>query len=105
MAALSLLIVTVWLASARRNPAFAGIPMVFMYVTTIAASLVTAWNLFKTIATAEGVATISLVGSWAMILVALVLVVAALVIAYDGWRAWSRYQAGEVRAEAAPTTL
>jgi carbon starvation protein len=105
MAALSLLLVTIWLSSTRKNPAYAGIPMVFMYVTTIAASLVTAYNLFKTIATAEGVATISLVGSWAMIIVALILVVAALIIAYDGWRAWSRYQAGEVRAEAAPTTL
>jgi carbon starvation protein len=92
MAALSLLIVTVWLASIRRNPAFAGIPMVFMYVTTIAASLVTAWNLYKTIATKSGVATISVIGSWAMIAVALLLVVAAVVIALDGWRAWARYR-------------
>jgi carbon starvation protein len=92
MAALSLLIVTVWLTSTRRNAAFAGIPMVFMYVTTIAAALVTAWNLFRTIATKEGVATISVVGSWAMIFVALLLVVAALVIAFDGWRAWSRFR-------------
>jgi carbon starvation protein len=92
MAALSLLIVTVWLASTRRNPAFTGVPMVFMYVTTIAASAVTAWNLFKTIATKEGVATISVIGSWAMIVVALLLVVAAVVIAFDGWKAWTRYR-------------
>src|SRR5439155_572825 len=37
MAALSLLLVTVWLASVGKNPAFAGIPMLFMYVTTAAA--------------------------------------------------------------------
>ncbi len=92
MAALSLLIVTVWLTSTRRNAAFAGIPMVFMYVTTIAASLVTAWNLYKTIAIKEGVATISVIGSWVMIAVALLLVGAALLIAFDGWKAWTRYR-------------
>jgi carbon starvation protein len=103
LAALSLLLVTVWLAETRRNPAFAGIPMLFMYVTTIAASLVTAWNLYKTIATADGVATISVVGAWLMIGVALLLVVAALVIGYDGWRAWQRQRpAGAAVAEPAP---
>ncbi|MGH2571901.1 MAG: carbon starvation CstA family protein [Actinomycetota bacterium] len=96
LAALSLLIVTIWLASTRRNPAYAGIPMVFMYVTTIAASLVTAYNLFKTIATAEGMEAISVWGAWAMIAVALLLVVAALVIGYDGWQAWTRYRAAPV---------
>lgn len=96
MAALSLLLVTVWLASTGRNPAYAGIPMVFMYVTTIAASIVTAWNLYRTIATSDDAATISVLGAWAMILVALLLVVAALVIAYDGWKAWSRYRAAPV---------
>jgi carbon starvation protein len=104
MAALSLLIVTVWLASARRNPAYAGIPMVFMYVTTIAASLVTAWNLYRTIATKADVATISVIGSWAMIIVALLLVVASLMIALDGWRAWARYRAAPAQAEPATTT-
>src|SRR5919197_1271430 len=103
MAALSLLIVTVWLTSTRRSAAFAGVPMVFMYVTTIAASLVTAWNLYKTIAIKSGVAAISVVGSWAMIVVALLLVVAALVIAFDGWKAWTRYQ-GVPAPEVRPVT-
>jgi carbon starvation protein len=96
MAALSLLIVTVWLASVGRNPAYAGIPMVFMYVTTIAASLVTAYNLFKTIATAEGVAGVAVGGAWAMIVVALLLVIAALVIAVDGSRAYARFRAAPI---------
>src|SRR3989475_4441361 len=79
MAALSLLLVTVWLRSIGRNPAFAGIPMLFMYVTTVAASLVTAYNLYATVATKAGVATISVVGAWAMIAAAVLLVVAAVV--------------------------
>ena len=93
MAALSLLLVTIWLASTRRNPAYAGIPMLFMYVTTVAASLVTAYNLFVTIVLSETSALISVVGAWAMIIVALLLVAAALLIAWDAWGAWTRYRA------------
>src|SRR5918996_70729 len=96
MAALSLLIVTVWLASTGRNPAFVGIPMLFMYATTVAASLVTAYNLYNTVAVAEGASGIAVAGAWAMIIVALLITVAALVIAYDGWQAWSRYRAAPV---------
>jgi carbon starvation protein len=92
LAALSLLLVTLWLASTRRPTAWAGVPMLFMYVTTVAASLVTAWNLYNTIATREGAAAISVIGAWAMILIALLLVVAALLIAWDAWKAWTRYR-------------
>ena len=102
MAALSLLLVTLWLASTGRNPAYAGIPMVFMYVTTIAASLVTAYNLFATIAIRPNQQPISVIGAWAMIAVALLLVGAALLIAWDGWKAWTRYRAAPGRAEPAP---
>ncbi|MGH2683089.1 MAG: carbon starvation CstA family protein [Actinomycetota bacterium] len=96
MAGLSLLIVTIWLASTGRNPAFVGIPMLFMYTTTIAATLVTAYNLYQTIAVKEGVATVSVIGAWAMIIVSLLITVAALIIAYDGWRAWAKYRAAPV---------
>jgi formate-dependent nitrite reductase membrane component NrfD len=76
--------------------------MIFMYVTTVAASLVTAYNLYATIATADGVAAISVIGAWAMIAVALLLVAAALLIAWDAWKAWTRYRATPVEPEAAP---
>ena len=101
LAALSLLLVTLWLASTRRNPAYAGIPMLFMYVTTVAASLVTAYNLYTTIAIKEGAALISVLGAWAMILISLLLVVAAVIIAWDAWKAWTRYRA--MPPEPAPT--
>jgi carbon starvation protein len=90
MAALSLLLVTVWLRSVGKNPAYAGIPMVFMYVTTMAATLVTAYNLYVTVATAPNVAAISVIGAWAMIAIAALLFVAAVVIAWDAWQAWGR---------------
>ncbi|HXX36850.1 MAG TPA: carbon starvation CstA family protein [bacterium] len=92
MAALSLLIVTVWLASVGRNPAYAGIPMVFMYVTTLAATLVTGYNLYATIILKPHMPGISVVGAWVMIGVAVLLLVAAVVIAIDGWHAWTRYR-------------
>lgn len=94
MAALSLLLVTVWLKSEKRNPAFALWPMLFMFITTIAATLVTAYNLYATIATRPALGALPVAGAWAMILIALLLVVAALFIGYDGWQAYQRYARG-----------
>jgi carbon starvation protein len=102
LAALSLLLVTVWLRSVGKNPAYAGVPMVFMYVTTLAATLVTAYNLYVTIASVPTMAAISVAGAWAMIAIALLLFVAAVLIAYDAWRSWDRY--GEAPAAPVPAT-
>jgi carbon starvation protein len=104
MAALSLLLVTVWLRSVGKNPAYAGIPMVFMYVTTMAATGVTAYNLLVTIATKPGQAAISVAGAWAMIGVSALLIGAAALIAWDAWHAWNRYGTAppEEAATAAP---
>jgi carbon starvation protein len=101
MAALSLLIVTVWLASTRRNPLYAGLPFLFMYVTTIAAALVTAYNLWVTIFL-RAPAPIAMVGSGAMILIALLLVAAALTIGVDGLRAFQRYRERPVELAPSP---
>ncbi len=101
LAALALLLVTLWLASTKRNPAYAGIPMIFMYVTTIFATLVTAYNLYVTIATKAGVPGISVAGAWAMIVIAFLLVAAALLIAVDAWSAWNRFR-GAPAARPAP---
>ncbi len=99
MAALGLLIVTLWLRSTGRNPAYALYPMLFMYVTTMAATLVTAYNLYASILSNPKIASqpINSIGAIAMILVAILLFIAAAVIAYDAWRAWRRI-GGERRA-------
>ncbi len=99
MAALSLLVVTVWLKSEKRNAAYALWPTVFMYITTLAATAVTARNLYETIAIKAGMGGISVIGAWAMIVVSALLLVAALFIGYDGWKAYRRYASG-----AKPTT-
>lgn len=94
MAALSLLIVTVWLKSIKRNPAYALWPMLFMYITTLGATLVTARNLFVTIVPKGGSAAI---GGWVMIIIAILLFIAAIFIGWDGYQAYQRYK-GEAKA-------
>ena len=95
MAGLSLLIVTIWLKSVKRNPAFAMWPMIFMYITTLAATLVTARNLYVTIAANPKMSGLPVAGAWAMIIIAALLFVAAILIAWDGYQAYQRYSRGE----------
>ncbi len=92
MAALSLLIVSVWLKSSGRSPRYAFWPMVFMYITTMAAILVTAYNLYASILSNPKIAAqpINSVGAGLMIVVAALLFIAAAVIAYDAFRAWQK---------------
>jgi carbon starvation protein len=94
IAALSLLIVTVWLREQKKNPSFALYPTLFMYITTLAATLVTARNLFVTIVPQGGIAA---AGAWAMIIIAILLFIAALLIGWDGYQAYQRYGRGAQR--------
>jgi carbon starvation protein len=98
MAALSLLVVAVWLKAEKRNPTYAVVPMVFMYFTTLAATLVTARNLYVTIAANPKMSSLPVWGAWSMIAVSALLLVAALLIGWDGYKAYRRYGA----APAAP---
>ena len=103
MAALSLLLVTVWLASVGKNWLYAGLPTIFMYVTTVASILVTAYNLYFNVyqPNREAGRTLPMIGSGLMVLVALLLVIAAVFIAVDGVRAFMKYLR---RPSPAPTT-
>jgi carbon starvation protein len=103
MAALALMLITLWLVSEKKNAAYAFWPMLFMYVTTIAANLVTAYNLWATVVqTNIGKAGREFVvgGALLMILIALFLVVAALYIGYDAWRAYNRMKTTQKAAPA-----
>lgn len=91
MAALSLLIVTVWLREQKRNPSYALWPTLFMYITTLAATAVTARNLYVTIVPRGGTAA---AGAWAMIIIAGLLLITALFIGWDGYKAYQRYAKG-----------
>jgi carbon starvation protein len=98
MAALSLLIVTVWLREQRKNPSYALYPTLFMYITTLAATLVTARNLYVTIVPRGGAEA---AGAWAMIVIAILLFITALVIGWDGYKAYQRYSGTAQKAPAA----
>jgi len=102
MAALSLLVVSVWLKSEKRNPTYAVVPMIFMYVTTLAATAVTARNLYVTIAANPKMSALPVAGAWAMIAVSALLFVAAILIGWDGYKAYLRH--GASPAAPAPGT-
>lgn len=104
LAALGLLLVTVWLRSTGRNPLYAAIPMLFMYFTTMASMLVTAYNQYVSVLTApafQGQAIVQ-AGGWSMVIISALLFVCAAIIAWDAWKAWQKYT-GTPQAMQAPT--
>jgi len=103
MAALGLLLVSVWLRSTGRNALYAVIPMIFMYLTTMAALIVNAYNNYVNVLSApafQGQAIVQF-GGWTIIVISVLLFVAAAFIAWDGWKAWQRY-GGKPQAAQAP---
>jgi hypothetical protein len=73
--------------------------MVFMFVTTIAALVFTSYNLLKRVFTGA-VKGEALVGNTLMGFVGFFLVIAALILAYEGFKAIMRFRS--LRAQAAP---
>jgi uncharacterized SAM-binding protein YcdF (DUF218 family) len=72
--------------------------MLFMYITTLAATLVTARNLYVTIVPRGGSAA---AGAWAMIIISILLFVTALIIGWDGYKAYQRYTKAPAKKAAA----
>jgi len=107
MAALSLLLVTMWLVSTKKNAFFAAIPMIFMYLTTMAAIVVTAYNMWNTVLFPQGKLQsepLALLGGIAMVLIAILLFVCAAIIAWDAWKAYQGLQGKPLTAEPRPAT-
>jgi carbon starvation protein len=100
MASLALLLISAWLVSEGRPAAWAFYPMIFMFVTTIGALLFTSYNLLVVKVLGGAVEGGALIGNTLMGLVSLFLVAAALVLAWEGYKAFQRFRA--VRARVAP---
>ncbi|MBC7258953.1 MAG: hypothetical protein H5T65_06870 [Chloroflexi bacterium] len=108
MASLALLLITLWLMSKGKSYQWTFWPFVFMFVTTIGALLYKAYEAFfiNLPKTADPVANkIANVGQFTAAqviigLVALILVVAAGVLAWDGVSAIRRYRAELAKAKA-----
>jgi carbon starvation protein CstA len=96
---MDLMLMTAWLMSQGKPYGWTFYPMIFMFFTTTAALVVTSYRLFKAVFTGA-VKGGDIPGNTLMGLVAIFLVIAAIILAVEGWKAFGRYKA--VRAEGAP---
>ncbi|RME89509.1 MAG: hypothetical protein D6770_04295 [Anaerolineae bacterium] len=99
MASLALLLVTLWLASKGKNYLWTLIPFLFMYVTTIAALLLTAYKVLSAVV-AGGLPVDKVVGNVLAGAIAIYLVIAALILGWDALKAFQRFRAETAKAEA-----
>ena len=99
MASLALMIITVWLISEGKSYAWTLYPMLFMFVTTVAALLYTSYNLLQKVF-AGGVQGEAFVGNLLMGLVGFFLVICALILGYEGIVAFNRFRS--MKGQAAP---
>jgi len=100
MAALALLLVTLWLMSNGRNYMWTLIPFLFMFVTTIAALLITAYNTINQVMTTPGLPVDKVIGNWLAGLIAIYLVISALILGWDSYKAFQRYRTEGAKAKA-----
>lgn len=98
MAALALLIITLWLIQEGKNYQWTLWPFLFMFVTTIAALYDQAIKSFKDLS-AEGVTGLVFIGSLVAGCVAVLLILCALVLAWDAWQAIQRTRAEAAKAD------
>jgi len=95
MASLALLIITIWLMSKKRSASWTFWPFVFMYITTIAALGYKGIQAFQAAFTGTKVAGNIIAG-----VIAVVLIVCALILGYDGVQALNRYRRGQAAPSA-----
>lgn len=91
MASLALMMVTVWLISEGKPSAWTFYPMLFMFITTIAALILTSYTLLKNVFSGA-VKGRDLAGNALMGFVGFFLVIAALILAWEGYKAINKYR-------------
>jgi len=74
--------------------------MIFMFFTTVAALLYTSFSLFSKVFTGAMKTTEAKIGNTFQALIGLFLVVAAIILAVEGIKAFNRYRA--IKAQPAP---
>jgi len=99
MASLALMLVTAWLMSEGKSYAWTFYPMIFMFITTVAALLYTSYTLLQKVF-AGGVQGEAMVGNALMGIVGFFLVICALMLGYEGTKAFNRFRA--LKPQAAP---
>jgi carbon starvation protein len=91
MASLALMLITAYLMSEGKPYAWAFYPMIFMFVTTIAALVYTSVTLLQKVFSGA-VKGEALIGNTMMGVVGLFLVIAALILGFEGLKAFKRYR-------------
>ncbi|MGA2330713.1 MAG: carbon starvation CstA family protein [Syntrophales bacterium] len=91
MASLALMLITAYLMSEGKPYAWAFYPMIFMFVTTIAALLYTSFTLLQKVFSGA-VKGEALIGNTMMGVVGFFLVIAALILGFEGLKAFKRYR-------------
>jgi len=89
MASLALLIISLWLMSKAKSYAWAFIPFGFMFITTIAALIITGFNSFRAVDFADAGGAIGNIIAGGL---AVVLIICALILAWDGVQAVMRFR-------------
>lgn len=100
LASLALMLVTIWLISEGKPYAWAFYPMIFMFITTIAALLYTSYSLLDKVFSGA-VKGEALIGNTIMGAVGFFLVIAALMLAYEGMKAFLRFRTVSTQARPA----
>ncbi len=100
MASMALMLMTAWLMSQGKPYGWTFYPMIFMFITTVAALILTSYKLLSKVFTGGAKGVEAIVGNTLMGLVGFFLVIAALILAVEGWKAFGRYRA--LKAEGAP---
>jgi carbon starvation protein len=102
-ASLALLLVSIWLAEEGKRVNWTFIPAMFMYVTTIAALLWTAWNALNKgfINRAPDMTTPFVIGNLISVAFAVYMAIAALLLLADGLKAFNKARTAPAAAPGA----
>jgi carbon starvation protein len=93
MASMALMLVTAWMISEGKKAFWSFYPMIFMFVTTVAALIYTSYRLLSRVFSGAVKGTEAIVGNTLMGLVGFFLVVAAIILAVEGFKAFGRHRA------------
>ncbi|MBI5417357.1 hypothetical protein HZA55_05350 [Candidatus Poribacteria bacterium] len=97
MASLALLICSIWLVSQKKSSHFTFYPMIFMYVTTMTALVITDYQLITQAIngidiTGKSLAPCSIIGNWFAGIIGIALFIAAIILTIDGIKAFIKFK-------------
>jgi carbon starvation protein len=99
-AGLALVLITIWLAQSGKSYQWAMWPAIFMYVTTVAALMVTAYVSFQAVFT-PGLKAAFIFGNLISALIGFALTILSLILAWDALTAFKKVRSAALRPAAA----